>query len=267
MSSFKTFDNTAGINWFEETGFHQTIFDPDKPVMISPDHLKNWSRCQKKFQYQYIDRLNWPTDQKNFGLGRDVHKLMDYNARGLDLTQMMDVAEPNVRNCTERLINSEWGQLPVVASEWAFHVPFYNIADRKKPVWLTGRVDRISRDGDRLIIIDWKTGTAAPKNPDKDWQTIVYCYALSRCAGQLGFENIKPEQIEMHYVEVKPDGTASQPRAVSVQYSSPRFQADELSIQSHLSSIVSATSFSLPAKCPDRYCPYDTVCGIKEASS
>ena len=135
---------------------------PNAPTFhqISSDAFKSWSRCKKQFYYKYVRRLQWPSDIRHFRLGRDVHKLLDYQARGLDCDVLLTNAPDDVRFSWQKLLPHPIVNLPVVANEWAFHVPIQ--LPNKNTEWLTGRLDRVARDGDRILIIDWKTGTGIP---------------------------------------------------------------------------------------------------------
>ena len=226
--------------------------------LISPDQLKNWSRCKRKYYYQTILKLNWPSDQRNFKLGQDVHKLMDYLSSDLDCTLLQPAATPDVRRCWEALTTHAIANLPIVASEWAFTVPMGE-------AWLVGRIDRIARDGDQILIIDWKTGTATPKNPEADWQTRVYSYAVTECYAELGLQPVSPEQLRFVYVEVKPQ--TGQIREVTVPYSREKHEATRALLEETVVAMANETEFVLPNTCPDRYCGYRSICGIDQVAS
>lgn len=224
-----------------------------KLTVLSPDHLKSWSRCQKQFGYKYVKRLDWPS-QGNFQLGRDVHKLLDYQSRGLDCSLLQAGMIPSVRESWRKLMDHPTPHLPVVANEWAFHVPV-------GPYWLTGRIDRIARDGENVLIIDWKTGTAVPRLPEADWQTTVYSYAVVEAAKDLGCEGLSPEQVRFVYLEVRPEPERGI-REVVVEYNAVKHAAARQKIEATLAAIHQAESYKLPATCPDRYCQYRSACGI-----
>ncbi len=224
---------------------------------LAPDQLKTWSRCKKKFYYQSVKKLNWPSDQRNFQLGKDVHKLMDYTSRGLDCNLLLQSATPAVQSCWKQLCEHPISQLPVIASEWAFLVP---VGDQ----WLTGRVDRIAQNGDGLLIIDWKTGTGTPKLPESDWQTLIYLYAVLEARSELAVPNLTAEQLQFVYVEVKPQQATSGIREVRVAYSSEKHQQTQRLIEQTLHDMAVESEFNLPKTCPVRYCPYGAICGIHD---
>lgn len=269
---------------------------------ISSDALKSWSRCKRQFYYKHVKKLQWPSDIQHFSLGKDVHKLLDYQARGLDCTLLLEHAPLNVRISWQKLMAHPVVHLPVVANEWAFHVP---VALQAEPVsvqsleqssnlsltqpsepaiqtsigrveWLTGRIDRVSRDGDKILVIDWKTGTGVPRNPEVDWQTRLYMYALvevasSPSAADLGLQRVgaenaplSPEQVSFLYVEVKAD-QHTPVRLVPLPYGTAQHLATRQVLQSILSQMAVEEDYALPENriCPDKFCSYRSICGIE----
>ncbi len=273
---------------------------------ISSDALKSWSRCKRQFYYKHVKKLQWPSDIQHFSLGKDVHKLLDYQARGLDCTLLLDHAPANVRISWQKLMAHSVVNLPVVANEWAFHVPVNLQPDTLEksstailtseipkgetaamqdhwtelsgsPVaWLTGRVDRVAREGDHILVIDWKTGTGVPRNPDVDWQTRLYLYALVEVAGSpsaadLGLITegapLRPEQVSFLYVEVKADAHTPV-RLVPLPYSTAQHLATRQVLQTILSQMAIEEDYALPdnQQCPDRFCAYRSICGIESGN-
>lgn len=237
-------------------------------MQLTPARLKSWSRCKKQFYYKTVKELEWPSDPANFSLGQDVHKLLDYQARGLDMDLMLSAAAEDVAHCYRKLADHPVAQLPAVASEWGFFVP---IKIDGGAAWLSGRIDRIAReqteDGDRIVVIDWKTGTAAPKHPETDWQTLVYLYAMAEAYPELGLDDLAPEQLSMIYLEAdgKPDG--GEVREIRIDYSTAKHEATRLSIAQTLAAIRTETVYALPERCPDRFCPYAAICGIEQVET
>lgn len=233
---------------------------------LSPDAFKSWTRCKKQFYYKYEKHLQWPSDGRHFKLGRDVHKLLDYQARGLDCSHLLAEADDNVRVSWEKLQAHPVVQWTTLASEWGFHVP---VAGAKTPVWLVGRMDRVAGHDGIVWVIDWKTGTGVPKNPAEDWQTRVYLYALLEIArapvpnNALHRPDLKAEQVRFVYVEVK---TTDAPiRLVEVPYDEARHEATRARLAELADAMAAETEYALPDACPDRFCPYRTICGIEEA--
>jgi hypothetical protein len=127
----------------------------------------------------------------------------------------------------------------------------------------------VARDGDRVLIIDWKTGTGIPRNPENDWQTLLYLYALVEVASSPSAEDLqlnangplKPEQVQFVYVEIKPDQTTPI-REVKVSYSMEKHRQTHALLQKILLEMSEEEDFPLPDTCPDRFCVYRPICGI-----
>lgn len=228
---------------------------------ISSDAFKSWSRCRRQFYYKHVKRLNWPSDGQHFRLGRDVHKLLDYQARGLDCELLVATAPDDVRFSWQKLMAHPITRLPVLGNEWGFHIPVNG-------QWVVGRVDRIARDGDAILVIDWKTGTGVPRNAEADWQTILYLYALvetarTPSASDMNLADLAPENVRFVYVEVKPDETTPI-REVPIAYDGQKHAQAGERIRQTVAAMQQEEDYGLPEKCPDRYCVYRTICGIQE---
>jgi hypothetical protein len=187
---------------------------PLELTQISSDAFKSWSRCKRQFYYKHVKKLQWPADIQHFRLGRDVHKLLDYQARGLDCALLLENAPMDVRVSWQKLMSHPVAHLPIIANEWAFHVPMdADSGNSSIRDWLTGRIDRVARRGDDVLVIDWKTGTGVPRNPEIDWQTRLYLYALLEVAQTASADDLdlnkngvlQAEQLQFVYVEVKAD--------------------------------------------------------------
>lgn len=240
---------------------------------ISSDAFKSWSRCKRQFYYKHVKKMQWPADIQHFRLGRDVHKLLDYQARGLDCTLLLEKAPMDVRISWQKLMNHPTVHLPVLANEWAFHTPM-PCTDGATD-WLTGRIDRVARREDDILVIDWKTGTGVPRNPDVDWQTRLYLYALvevaqSPSAADLGLRidgPLQPEQVKFLYVEVKADNHTPV-REVLLDYNSAKHEATRQTLQAIVSRMAVEEDYDLPDnnQCPDKFCSYRSICGIDNGS-
>lgn len=249
---------------------------------ISPDALKVFQRCPKKFEYQRVHELHWPSDIRHFDLGQDVHKLMEYQARGLDCSMLLPDANPEVVWCYQQLMQTPAANWPVVASEWGFLVSVPDGID-EQTYWLSGRMDRLAWDpeNEKLWVIDWKTGTAAPRFPESDWQTVVYLFALAKAYPDLrNSSKILPyaevnlpvdlclEQLGFLYLEVNPKKKERGCREIQVPYNAAKHfenQAQLITMLNRLNLAVSENDFPLPKQCPDPWCAYRSICGIADA--
>lgn len=224
---------------------------------LSVNQLKTWSTCAVKFQLDVVQKLHWPSDPKNFRLGKGVHQLLDYASRDLPLDPIIDDADADIVASYNAITDSDWATFPILASEWGFSLGFGS-------TWLYGRMDRIIRwsyEGrDCIAILDWKTGTAIPKQVETDWQTQVYCYALVEAQREFGL-SISPSDVVMVYVQANPDRM----RHVVVEHSLEKHQAIYDRLIASFQAIDEAQqqqNYPLPSACPDKHCPYRSICGI-----
>lgn len=234
----------------------------DEPLLLSADSLKQWSRCKQQFLYKTVKGLRWPSSPANFAFGTQVHKLLDYASReGLPYQPLLAHCSPEVKQAFQLLHQSPLGQAPIIASEWAFTVPIL-VEEGKRPVWLQGRVDRLAEWDNGLAIIDWKTGTAIPRDPATAWQTLAYCYGVYEARDQLGLNDLAADHLSFIYLQVK--GTIL--KEVRLPYSASQHQQVKKRLAELASNILEERLFALPPSCPDRFCPYASLCGIETLS-
>src|SRR5438477_468072 len=55
------------------------------PERYSVHQIKTWEKCQRKYEFDHVRELSWPSDTRSFRLGRGVHQLLDYEAQNLPL--------------------------------------------------------------------------------------------------------------------------------------------------------------------------------------
>lgn len=225
------------------------------PESYSVNQLKTWNKCPKKYEFDYVRKLLWPSNPKNFRLGKGVHQLLDYDSRDLPMEPILRDTDVDIRQVWQTLKQSRWTQLPIIASEWGFSLEMDG-------GWIYGRIDRIVRYHETVHILDWKTGTGIPLAPESDWQTVVYLYAVYAAQKELGL-SILAEQLAFTYVQVK--GQAI--KEVTVNYSEDFHQNTKQRLSHTLNTLKATRHFALPKVCPDRFCPYSNICGIKTEES
>jgi hypothetical protein len=236
---------------------------------LSADSLKTWDKCPQQFEWKVVKRLNWPSETGNFTLGKTVHKLMDCQAKGMDVAPLVATCPPAIQQSWHTLNTHPSVEWQVVASEWGFEFPVTVASAPDETCWITGRIDRLALHNNTMWIIDWKTGTAAPKHPERAWQTGIYAMAVQQAWAtlppgpwhqQTGHDQ-QPNKLKMAYVSVTPPTVQQQ----SVSFSEADFDHWQQRLTNTLEAIATATreqTFSPVSPCPDRWCPYQPICPV-----
>ncbi len=229
----------------------------ENPWFVSVNQLKEWDKCHAQFYYKTVLKQRWLSDESNFELGKAVHALMDLNAKGMPTKHLRVGLKPNILAHFDALVEHPLAKAPVVASEYAFYLPFQ--VEGFPHITLTGRIDRLSLYNGTLAIIDWKTGTAVPHDYATAWQTRLYSYAIWQMRNALGVE----ASLGMHfyYVDVR---TNRQPavKVYTVAIDADYIAETEGLLKQVLTRILAEKRFALPSACPDKYCRFSQVCGI-----
>lgn len=134
--------------------------------IYSPNMLKTFEECKKKYEYRYIQRLNIPQSPKIFEKGKKIHALAHYYLRGDNIDKFIDTLTEEEKFIWYKLLNNEYFQKNYVNSE-------YNLTARLQNFWIGGRLDAFMKSDNNYYILDYKTGNV-PKNPEEDFQTIIY---------------------------------------------------------------------------------------------
>lgn len=133
---------------------------------FSPNMLKTFETCPIKYYLKYVQKISVPQKSYLFEKGKKVHALANYYLRGDDITKLESVLNPEEKIIWETLKQNKYFQKSYVNSE-------YNLSCRIDKYWIGGRIDALVRDDKFYYILDYKTGQI-PKNPQTDFQTIVY---------------------------------------------------------------------------------------------
>ena len=182
-----------------------------KPTMpnYSPNMLKTFKSCPLKYKFKYIDKISLPQKSSFFEKGKKVHALANYYLRGDDISKLEPTLNKTENEAWNNLKNNEFFNLKYVNSE-------YNLSCKVEDFWIGGRLDAIVKQEDvgvamptssssepqktqetTYYILDYKTGSI-PKNPEYDYQTMVYLLCLSSAAF------IKPQdKLKFVYIDLK----------------------------------------------------------------
>lgn len=153
----------------------------------SPNMLKTYELCPKKFYIKYIKGINMPTNDDIFEFGKNIHALASYYLRGENIEKMEASLTEKERVVWEYLKSIKYFGYEVVNTE-------YSLSVKVGEMFFGGRLDALVRDGDRYYILDYKTG-AIPKNPKYDFQTMIYMLAVR--------EFFKTDNITFVYIDLK----------------------------------------------------------------
>jgi len=134
--------------------------------IFSPNMLKTFEECPKKYEFRYIQKLSVPLETKVFEKGKKIHALAHYYLRGDDITKMISELTEEENTVWHSLMSNEYFQKQYVNSE-------YNLNCRVGNYWIGGRLDAFMKSENNYYILDYKTGSI-PKNPETDFQTIIY---------------------------------------------------------------------------------------------
>ncbi len=252
-------------------------------VVLSVDGIKTFHKCARKYQLQTLRRMRWPADTRNFSLGQHVHKLMDYQAYAslqLPLNAVLPAATNAEKSAFERLQKeSSVAGWPVLASEWGFNLRLARQADWPAAVgavFIRGRMDRLvlQPETHHVVIVDWKTGTAIPKQPESDFQTLVYALAVDDASEHLPLPHetvLEGAAPRLAFVYVGVSSNPQKPlQEIRIDFDEARLLLARQQVLAEVTAMLKAMAadqFALPAHCPDRYCPFRSVCGIETRAS
>lgn len=133
---------------------------------FSPNMLKTYISCPKKYYFKYIQNISMPQPASFFEKGKKIHALANYYLRGADISNMINELDDEEKPVWQKLFENEFFKKTYVNSE-------YNLSCKIGDFWVGGRLDALMRDGDDYFILDYKTGSI-PQNPEVDFQTMIY---------------------------------------------------------------------------------------------
>lgn len=155
----------------------------------SPNMLKVYQSCPKKFFYRYVENLNIPTSALPFEKGKKIHTLANYFLQEVNISRIETALTESEREVWKTLLANPFFQKDYFKSE-------YQLSCKINNFWIGGRLDAIVTSGDDYFILDYKTGSI-PKNPEYDFQTMVYLLALDK------FLDGKYNTLSFVYIDLK----------------------------------------------------------------
>ena len=171
--------------------------------------LKTFKSCPLKYKFKYIDKISLPQKAVFFEKGKKVHALANYYLRGDDISKLEPTLNEVEKEAWNNLKNNEFFNFKYVNSE-------YNLSCKVGDFWIGGRLDAIVKQEDVDVamptyisnehqktqetiyyILDYKT-CSIPKNPEYDYQTMVYLLCLSSASF------VKPhDKLKFVYIDLK----------------------------------------------------------------
>lgn len=185
---------------------------------FSPNMLKTFEECPKKFFFKYIQKLSLPQKSSLFEKGKKIHALASYYLKGENIEKLEAALNEEEKVIWQKLKNNKYFQLKVINTE-------YNLSCKIDKYWIGGRLDAFVYDNNQsqtrhaelvsasnrltmpersrnefgmttgvdnfniilnnYYILDYKTGNI-PSNPEQDFQTIVYLLCAEKLLKQKG---------------------------------------------------------------------------------
>ena len=155
--------------------------------IFSPNMLKTFELCPRKFYYRYIKNISMPVNDEIFEFGKNIHALASYYLRGEFIDNLEKSLSDKENEIWQYLKSSEYFDYDVINTE-------YNLSFREGKYFFGGRLDALLKKGDEYFILDYKTGSA-PKGAKYDFQTIIYLLAV--------IEFYKTENVSFVYLDLK----------------------------------------------------------------
>jgi putative RecB family exonuclease len=169
---------------------------PQRLFTCTPSRLATWLDCPRKYRFVYVDRPAPPKGPPwaHNSVGAAVHTAL--------AAWWSEPVERRTPRTAERLVRDRWIPLGFKADaqcdEWreraAAMVSSYvatldpadepvgverTVAMRTQRLALSGRIDRLDRRGDELVVVDYKTGRRVLTTDDARGSLALAVYALA----------------------------------------------------------------------------------------
>ena len=141
-------------------------------LMISPNMLKTYELCPRKFYLRYVKNISMPVNDDIFEFGKNIHAIASYYLRGENIDKMELSLSEREAAVWNYLKGIKYFGYEVVDTE-------YNLSLKLGDAFFGGRLDALVKEDDTYYILDYKTGSA-PKNAKFDYQTMIYLLAVKQ---------------------------------------------------------------------------------------
>lgn len=154
---------------------------------FSPNMLKTYETCPKKFYLKYIKNITMPINDEIFEFGKNIHAMASYYLKKENIYKMEKALSEQENIVWNYLKNIEYFKYETIATE-------YNLSIKLNEYFYSGRLDALLKNSDIYYILDYKTGSA-PKNAKYDFQTMIYLLLVS--------EFFKTNKVVFIYLDLK----------------------------------------------------------------
>ena len=138
--------------------------------VFSPNMLKTFETCPKKFDFKYNQSVNMPVNDTIFESGKNIHAIASYFLNGNDINKFENILTSKESEMWNFLKSIKYFSYELVNTE-------YNLNVKKGDYTFGGRLDALFKNNDCYYILDYKTGKI-PKNSKYDFQTMIYLLAV-----------------------------------------------------------------------------------------
>ena len=233
---------------------------------FSQASLEDYRACPRRFKLKYILNLSWPAPEadpvsdyeKYVRRGSLFHCMIEQHIRGVPEEKIFSMVE-------DKDLILWWNNYLESKLYQGKVFPEVILSTKLKDYSLSARYDLIKIEGDRVIIIDWKT---SGKKPDRkelraSFQTKVYLFLLVKCGFYIynNYQQFLPGNVKMIYWYARFPGDPAE-----FQYSSSQYKEDEEYLSASIENILKDREFPLTDKKDNCiYCLYKSLCnrGIK----
>lgn len=203
--------------------------------LYSPNMLKTFALCPKKFYFRYVKNINMPINDENFELGKNIHAMASYYLKKENIDKMEKSLNARENEIWQYLKGIKYFSYEVIDAE-------YNLSFKLNDIFLGGRLDALVKKDNKYYILDYKTGSA-PKNAEYDYQTMIYMLAVK--------EFFKTDNVCFVYLDLK--------NKTEVKIELTKNLVDEY--KERLSQVISKINSSeFLAKNKDCNCEYQMIC-------
>lgn len=164
---------------------------------FSPNMIKTYQTCPKKYYFQYVENINVPKSALPFEKGKKIHALANYYLQKIKIDRIETALTSAEREVWELLKQNPYYNMDFVKSEYTLSIrltphpisfplgegavagEFVSRANSLEGHWIGGRLDALVKTDENYYILDYKTGLI-PKNPEFDPQTMIYLLCADR---------------------------------------------------------------------------------------